>query len=195
VPLERPNAPPEISASALAQLAADAGRLARLLARGRRDPKLAWPHESYVIAEVREGETIASMARAVGWRFIDLSRREPAAVEVSEYERRPTVEIEQGPAVADSLLAFEDAQPMLADSPSSYFPRLLRAPALHVTAAWLHTDAEEDDILLPLAPLHEEFERLRPQTPERFAAALTSLDREMRTAYDKADVAREDLGG
>lgn len=150
MPLERPDFPPEVWARATKHLDHSQGPIVRLLLRRGGDPELAWPHRVFVIAHVDEGKPITRMAEKAGWRFIEVSRGEPSAIEVREHNRELLVEIEHGPVVTDSVRVLEDARHQLVASSATYVPRLLRAPALHVSAIWLHADDEAADLLIPL---------------------------------------------
>ena len=69
----------------------------------------------------------------------------------------------QGPFVASTAAALDLAETLDETRDRSYEVRLLHVPALYTMALWLHGDgSEDDDILIPLAPVPQGIEANRP---------------------------------
>ncbi len=128
---------------------------------------LSAPHPVYIAAaqDVVDGRVLAN-ARLTGWRAIASKDGEPrAAVETDG-------SVNEGPFVAGTVEAVGVAEQRFGADARDYELRLLRIPAVYAVAIWLH--AEDDDLLIPVAPAPASLRANEPAAEAAFTAALTS---------------------
>ncbi|HYP48092.1 MAG TPA: hypothetical protein VEQ61_05595 [Thermoleophilaceae bacterium] len=168
-----------------------AGRSAfRGRALGRVNPlnvALAAPHDVYSLGleELAEGASIDS-AQPVGRRFMVMDGDRPvASAEVAGRQDGSGFQANEGPFVAATARAIEQAEedPELADG--DYELRVLRIPALYLMALWLKDENGDGDLVIPLDPAPTPLESGRRYRPEEVLAELQTVARE-RLSFDDA---------
>ena len=168
-----------------------AGRSAfRGRALGRINPldvALAAPHDVYSLGldQLAEGASIDS-AHPVGRRFMVMDGERPvASAEVAGREDGSGFQANEGPFVAATARAIEQAEqdPELADG--RFELRVLRIPALYLMALWLKDENGDDDVVIPLDPAPAPLESGRRYRPEEVLAELAPVAHE-RLSFDDA---------
>ena len=137
--------------------------------------ELAVPHDVYTLGleELSVGASI-HQAQPVGQRFLVMDGDTP----VSSAEVTPEgggFQANEGPFVAATAEAIEQAEqdPALADG--HYELRLLRIPALYIMALWLKDDDGDGDRIIPLSPAPEPLEAGRHYRPDELMRELTRM--------------------
>jgi hypothetical protein len=145
--------------------------------------ELAVPHDVYSLGldQLSAGATIQD-AEPVGQRFLVVDGDTP----VSSAEVTPeggAFQANEGPFVAATLAAIEQAEqdPELTDG--RYELRLLRIPALYLMALWLKDDDGDGDLVIPLDPSPEPLEAGRHYRPDELVAELARMA-EARSEFD-----------
>lgn len=115
-------------------------------------------------------------AKPVAWRY--LVGTGTAAVASAEVNVDPVggghkfAQINSGPFSAGTLAAIESLERDSRIASNSYEVRVLRVPALYVTAVWLKNKAQGPDVIVPLAPTNPIFEAGHFYGPEEFENLL-----------------------
>jgi len=137
--------------------------------------ELAVPHDVYTLGldELSAGASLWD-AQVVGQRFLVVDGDTP----VSSAEVTPGgggFQANEGPFVAATLAAIEEAErdPDLTDG--RYELRVLRIPALYLMALWLKDDDGDGDLVIPLAPAPEPLEPKRRYQPDELMGALAAM--------------------
>jgi hypothetical protein len=137
--------------------------------------ELAVPHDVYTLGldELSAGASLED-AQAVGQRFLVVDGDRA----VSSAEVTPGgggFQANEGPFVAATLAAIEEAErdPELSDG--RYELRVLRIPALYLMALWLKDDDGDGDLVIPLAPAPEPLEPERRYRPDELMGALAEM--------------------
>jgi hypothetical protein len=146
--------------------------------------ELAVPHDVYTLGldRLAAGVSIRD-AEPVGQRFLVLDGDTP----ISSAEVTPEggdFQANEGPYVAATAAAIEQAEqdPELSDG--RYELRLLRIPALYLMALWLKDDEGDGDLVIPLDPAPEPLEPGRHYRPDELMEELARMA-EARTRFDE----------
>jgi hypothetical protein len=139
------------------------------------DLELAVPHDVYTLGldRLSAGASIRD-AEAVGQRFLVVDGDTP--VSSAEVTREGgDFQANEGPFVAATLAAIEQAEqdPELSDG--RYELRLLRIPALYLMALWLKDDEGDGDLVIPLDPAPEPLEPGRHYRPDELMGELARM--------------------
>jgi len=183
MPLNMPDPPGRIRDKARATLGAVAGDLGVGLrglraARGE-DLELSTPHQVFVM-DPDDAEAGGGLARArpVGWRFLVESGGEvlASAESADQLEGPGSPSFAEGQAVTSTATAVRAAQALPQVAKGGFELRLLRIPAMYLTALWLH--ASHADLLIPLdpSPIGDEGKVVPPTV---FFRKLADLARDM----------------
>ncbi len=121
---------------------------------------------------------IEEVAQATGWRFLVEEGTEPvAAAEVQDQTRASVpAQITEGPFVRSTAVGLRAAEGLQPVQETDFELRLLRVPALHLLALWLHAPAR-DDLFVPLEPAPHPFEARRSYAEPEFAELVAGLAR------------------
>jgi hypothetical protein len=137
--------------------------------------ELAVPHDVYTLGldRLAAGASIQDAA-PVGQRFLVVDGDRP----VSSAEVTPEggdFQANEGPFVAATLAAIEQAEqdPELSDG--RYELRLLRIPALYLMALWLKDEDGDGDVVIPLDPAPEPLEPGRHYRPGELMDELARM--------------------
>jgi hypothetical protein len=151
---------------------------------------IAYPHKVYNLGlqDLVRGNGLKS-AHLVSWRYlIRQGNRGTAAAEVNYDELKggsKFSELNPG-SLADGTLA--EIQKVEQDPElerKSYELRLLRIPALYVTALWLKDTEGSQDVLIPIAPTHPRLSPGKPYSPSQITDALRQ-PAEKKLAFDSS---------
>jgi HAMP domain-containing protein len=197
MPIETPQ-PPQDALEAVRQSVARREPRRRRGRRGGAPPtSVSAPQRVYTVGleALANSKTIEASARATGWRFLVEEATEPvAAAEVQDQTRAAVpAELTEGPFVcstADGLRAAETLAPV---QESAFELRLLRVPALHLVALWLHA-TDRDDLFMPLEPAPPPFEARHSYPEPEFGELATSLARQTLELQREAE-RPDELGG
>jgi hypothetical protein len=188
--IQFPSPPPEVTEAISSRMrdvaAAPQGDARGLGKSAPAELTLAMPHDVYVIGadDVIAGR-VPDSANLTGWRFIMYSK--DGAVASAETQVAPDGQhrfalFNSGPFVSETVDTVNriNEQPSMKEQQPTL--SLLRIPAVHLTALWLHDGNE--DTYTPLAPAPEGlepnrpyssaelFEVLRPQAQSRVAIGV-----------------------
>jgi hypothetical protein len=194
MPIERPEPPDDVL-----QAARRAGEGLRppkrgLRARVARAPappaSVESPQRAFALGldALAESQPLAQAAQPTGWRFLIEEARNPvAAAEVHDSTRAAVpAQVTRGAFVqsmADGLRQAEDLPPV---REASFESRMLRIPALHVVAIWLHADGR-DDVVVPLDPAPPPLEAGRSYAEPEFVEVASGMAREALAANQAAE--------
>jgi hypothetical protein len=187
--LRVPESTEESVETVRSHLSALAGRTAfRERALTRANPAalaLAAPHDVYYLglSDLAGGASLDS-AVVVGRRFIVMDGEKPiASAELADQDKRSGFQANEGRYVESTASAIAQAEedPELAED--DYEVRLLRIPALYVTALWLKNEQGKGDFVIPLGPAPKPLEAGRKYTPTEVLSALAEPAR-IRLAFD-----------
>jgi hypothetical protein len=161
--------------AAMAQLSQALQLVAKRSRQGFTADQARFPHPVYVLGldEVAKSTLIANVARHVSWRYLILTSPASSA-EISVWGKEPKFsELNYGVYAQNSLNQIEALQASPQFGREEYEVRLLRIPALNVSALWLCSPAQ--DVFVPIAPtssalragsLYSEHELLHALQPE-----------------------------
>jgi hypothetical protein len=121
---------------------------------GGAEPSL--PHRVFSLGfdDLRKGAGLKD-ARLVSWSyFVPRGAHSPASAEVNvdDSGRHKFAQLNTGPFNESIRAAFNSLMKDSRLANRSYDPRVLRIPALYVTAIWLKSDEPKEDFVVPVAP-------------------------------------------
>lgn len=116
--------------------------------------QLGHQQEVYVLGldDVR-GERKLEDARPAGWRYLVSVGGRPIALAETVTQadgRHAFAHLNYGPFVAGTIEALSVAHREVAEKQAEV--RVVYVPALYVQALWLHTEGDDEDTLVPVAP-------------------------------------------
>jgi hypothetical protein len=143
------------------------------------DIQISRPHQVFFLGldDLKDGRALPD-ARATGWRYVVSVGAEPIALAetVTRAQREHALAyINYGPFVAGTTEALPAAQAAARASDAEL--RVLHIPALYVQALWLHTETEEEDTLIPIAPTPPGIEAIRPYSASELLGELRERSR------------------
>jgi hypothetical protein len=133
--------------------AAPPGSLMRAMSEVTDQVSVTQPHRVFVatLEDILSGRLLAGAREATTRYFLVHADNEPfAAAEVSGAQ---FIHLNEGPFVEGTARAMVAAEQLDATNERDYELRLLRIPAVYVTAVWLASPS--DDILIPADPAPE----------------------------------------
>jgi hypothetical protein len=175
-----------------------ARRLRRALGAAPAPASVSTPQRVYAVGlEALAGPpgTIEDAARPTGWRFLVERPQAPiAAAEVHDATRATVpAQLTEGAHVRSTAAGLRAAEGLAPVQDAEFELRLLRVPALHLLAHWLHA-TDRDDLFVPIAPAPRPFDAARAYPEREFAEAAAALARrslDARAAAERPD----ELGG
>jgi hypothetical protein len=141
------------------------------------ESSISFPHKVYNLGlqDIVGGKGIEA-AHLVSWRYlINQGTRGTAAAEVNYDERKKSNQFSQLNQGAFASATLEEIHKVVDDrkfQQGSYELRLLRVPALYVTALWLNDLREHHDAVIPIAPTIEVLKPSEVYTPSQFIKVL-----------------------
>jgi hypothetical protein len=186
-----PIVAPELPSAALEAIRGGVGASGRFPQRRGAALSLSLPHQVFTagLEELAGGQDLTQAAQLTGWRaLLEEDRQVVAAAEVPAAPREPTgASINRGALVQSTVAALETAERHEPVSSEAFEPRLLRIPALYVTALWLHRAGEGDDFVIPLAPAPQPLNAGEVYDGPRFAGQVADMARSVAAAYQAAE--------
>jgi len=137
-----------------------------------------------------DGRGLDAATDRTGWRMLVEHRGDVVAaaevpVPAAGDRSTPRGQMNRGPYVRSTVTAITSAEQEDRVRTSDFALRLLRVPALHLTALWLR-GADGDDVVVPLAPAPSPFEANRSYDAGEFAARAAELAGAARQRVDRA---------
>ena len=148
--------------------------------------RIAQPLPVYAIdINTIEQRDLLSRARLTGWQYPIVDNNSvQATAEVSQTNEALTYSaLHHGDHYTENLAsAIMVAERVAGQSTTDFELRLLRAPAVYLTAVWLH--ANDADLLIPVAPAPADLEISHEYTETELADALLQLALQRRSISD-----------
>jgi hypothetical protein len=186
-----PIVAPELPSAAMEAIRGGVDASGRFPQRRGGALSLTVPHQVFTagLEELAGGQDLAQAVRLTGWRaLLEEDRQVVAAAEVPASNCEPAgASINRGAVVQSTVEALETAErhdPVVSEA---FEPRLLRIPALYVTALWLHRAGAGDDLVIPLAPTPPPLTAGEIYDGPRFAAQVADMARSVASAYQAAE--------
>jgi hypothetical protein len=132
--------------------------------------------------------SLADAAQPTGWQFLIGPGAEPdAAAEVHDSHRAAVpAQVTRGPLVQSAASGLAGAEALPAVREATFEPRLLRVPALNLSAIWLHT-GERDDLVVPLEPAPPPLEAGHAYSEHEFVEVVSDMAQTMRDQHNAAE--------
>lgn len=154
------------------------------------ESSVSYPHKVYNVGlqDLVKGKLVAN-AYPVSWRYlIRQGNRETAAAEVNYDEAKGGGEFSEfnpGSLADATLREIQKVEHNPDFENKSYELRLLRIPALYVTALWLKDTEGSQDLLIPIPPTHPALKAGQTYSPSRMVEALRQ-PAEKKLAFDSS---------
>lgn len=186
-----PIVAPELPSAALEAIRSGIGASGRFPQRRGGALSLTLPHQVYTagLDDLAGGKDLTQAVRLTGWRaLLEENRQVVAAAEVPVAPGEPAAaSINRGALVQSTVEALETAERHEPVRAEAFEPRLLKIPALYVTALWLHRSGESDDLVIPLAPTPQPLTTGEIYDGPRFAREVADMARSVAAAYQAAE--------
>jgi len=190
--IDPPIAAYEVVRSTVANLAAQAGFGTPALRRA--DPAalaISTPHRMAVLAlnRIQEAKDLRSVVDFKGWRFLVHHQTTIVAaadaVEVGTNEYR-LGQLNEGPFVNGTETAIRRAEGHDAIVKGRFAPVFLLVPAVYVAALWLEDQQADNDLVMAMPPVANDFVAFNPMPTGAFLTGLKRLAAQVPAATEKA---------
>jgi hypothetical protein len=182
---------PELPSHALDAIRAGLQATGRFPRERRGALSLSVPHQVFTagLEPLANGQRLTDVADFAGWRaLLEEDKQVVAAAEVpASTGDSPSASINRGALVQSTVAALETAERHERIASEPFEPRMLRIPALYVSALWLHRSDTNDDIFIPLAPAPPPLTAETAYDAGQFQTDVEDMAKSVLSAYQAAE--------